>query len=297
MKNRLLSKLTIIIMITMIVLNYGCQEEDVPNEEILNKAIFNAPSIETAQQFFNQNAKPTTNKNARIVPTSLTDWESSTTKKYKQTQDMDVDILYTPIYLNTPFNAKAFLASTQQDGIVDSKKLYLLYKDEPLDNGLSAYIFIYGLDGVLQHIYNYQNGLQIPLADYNTNVSSKTGDCNANPADMNDEEFEEFLSNCYSALEEVTVTATIDADDSPSGGLDFSPWVQIDGLGYNDTTGGTSPNGGNPQVFTPNVVGANPAAIAIALEIPFSSIEFNWLQQQNYKQPKFIRCHSCVFKQ
>ncbi|RNC84874.1 MAG: hypothetical protein ED556_09830 [Winogradskyella sp.] len=275
-------------LILCLLFAYSCQEEDNINSLQQTKEHFNTPSIEDAKAFFN-----TTNRlsNQRTTVASVTDWENSKSKHYKKTDEIDVDILYTPIYLDTQFNAKAFIASTENDGVVDARKLYVLYKTEDISNGLSAYIVVFKLDGTFDKAYNYENGIEVPFPLSN-NTSARTGnvDCDdTNVSNMTDEEYEEFLANCYSPLPAVTVTTTIDTGDSPGGGAPFNPfdnsngWVDIINIPAIDEgpiTGPGAPPNNNPQVFVPNTVTANAISIKLALEVDFTSPVAQWLEQQ-----------------
>ena len=178
--------------------------------------------------------------------------------------------------------------------MVDAKKLYVLYKDSETTDALSAYIIIYNLDGTFYTAYNFENGIEIPFPTQNTASSRTEVDCSdTDVSSMDNEEFEQYLANCYSPLPQVTVVAIAGTDGSAGGGpTGYNPfdnsnnWVGVefpigDPNGYN--TGTT--NGSNPQVFTPNSVSASAMSISIAIDALNSQIH-NWLQymenQQNY---------------
>ena len=288
------TKLLFKFLMLLCFINFSCQKEEAI-DITGNKEQFTAPTIDKAQQFYlNQNSSIEKSFTSRTTVTSHIAWEKSKNKNYKQTDSLTIDILYTPMYLNTRFNAKAFIAMTSSDNIVDAKKMYVLYKTNDISNGLSAYIVFYNLDGTFNSAYNYLNGVQIPFPTPSNSSLSRTTDCNeANVEEMTDEEFEEYLANCYSMLDEVTVVATIDAGPSDGGGM---PLDQTNGgilnisfidVLNNPTTGG-NPSGTNVNVFAPNVVNGSPSSIAFALNIPFSSLEFNWLLQQQVNNQSLL---------
>ena len=282
MKNNLKRLRIKLIAVALLLTAFNCEKENA-DETISQQELFNAPSIESAKQFFNHNSKYT-NANeiqAKNTFSSLqTDWQVSKTKKYKETQQADVDILYTPIYLDTDKDANAFVASTEQNGNVESKIIFILHKTNNNQNGLSAYVFMYNLNGTLELEYNFENGQSIPFTENANGLQAKTN-CATLP-NLTPEEIMQWLSDCTIALDEVVVighlSEEIDAGDSGGGGLDISPWIQIDGLGYEGNTYGVG--GGNPQVFVSSTVSATGFSISTALGLPFSSLQSQWLTQQ-----------------
>ncbi|OZV69377.1 hypothetical protein [Winogradskyella aurantia] len=270
--------------VVFLLIAFSCEKDN--TDEILTQDKYDTPSVNSAKDFFNQNSLYTNNigTQARNSIGSLQiDWQNSEAKNYKETPQTVVDILYTPIYLDTDKDAKAFVASTEQSGNVESKIIFVLYKTTNNDNGLSAYVFVYSLDGNLELEYNFENGQSVPFADSSNGLQSRNStNCDELP-NLTVEEIMEWLSYCTTMLDEVVIVAqlneTIDAGPSGGAGMDFSPWVQIDGLGYE---GGTSQSGtgGNPQVFVSNTVSATGFSISTALGLPFSSIESQWLTQQ-----------------
>jgi hypothetical protein len=272
-----------LLAVAFLLIAFSC-EKDNENESLVTQELFNAPSIVSAKQFFNQNSRYTNTNGTQArntFNTLQTDWQSSKTTKYKETVENDVDILYTPIYIETDKDAKAFVASTEQGGNVESKIIFVLHKVSNNENGLSAYVFVYNLNGTLEFEYNFDNGQSVPFVENANGLQSRTTDCGELP-NLTPEELLAWLAQCTIALNEVVVYGqlnTIESGDSGGGGLDFSPWVQIDGLGYEDGTSGA--NGSNPQVFVSSLVSATGFSISTALGLPFSSIESQWLTQQS----------------
>ena len=270
----------------------GCEQDY--SEDLSSKQSFKTPSVAQAKQHFEQKSiyRITHNGVQLESTTSSTslqvDFASSKDENYKDTPVQDVDILYTPIYLNTTKNAKAFLASTDDNGVVDSRIIFTLYKDAPSDLGLSAYVFVYDLNGDLDLEYNFDNGQSVPFSQTNTTDTmtvtlNSTIDCFELPT-LDVDAIMAWLENCNSIwLDEVVITAylnnTIDAGPSGGGGFgaDISPWVSIDGLGYLDQDPTLGTGGTNSSVFVSNVVVADPISIALALELSISSPEVNWL--------------------
>lgn len=276
----------------VLFVNFSCQKDE-SNDLVISLEKYSSPSIEAAQSHFNQKRNTPSTSFLRTESTGTgADWESSLTKEYKKTSEIEVDILYTPVYLNTQFNAKAFIASTEYEGVVDSRKIYVMYKANNTSNGLSAYIVVYNIDGVFDKAYNYEDGVSIAFPTSSQSSATRTTDCSEEGVDeMTDGEFEDFLANCYGTLDEVDLGTIISSSSSTEndggGGAPPNPidtndaWVDIDGLWdpIDTQTGGTG-TGTNPEVFAPNIVSATAQSIATALEIGFFSIESNWLQEQ-----------------
>ena len=274
-----------LLAIAFLLITFSCEKENA--DEIITQEKFNAPSINSAKQFFNLNSQYS-NTNGIQAKNSFgslqTDWPSSKTKDYKETPEEDVDILYTPIYLDTDKDAKAFIASTEQNGTIESKLIFVLYKATNNENGLSAYVFVYNINGTLELEYNFENGQSVPFAENSSGLQSKNiTDCSQLPS-LTPEELLAWLAQCTIALDEVTVVGylneTIDAGDSGGGGFDISPWVQIGGfeIPYEGGSGGSS--GANPEVFISNIVSGTGFSISMALGLSLSSIQAQWLNQQ-----------------
>jgi hypothetical protein len=279
-----------ILMFGISIFFTSCEKENA--FEVINKETFDAPSIESAKQFVNSNSN-TTNPNlsyskSSTDPTSVAYWEGSKTKKYKETQEQDVDILYTPIYVNSPrTDIKGFIASTEQNGIVDFRKLYILYKSNDLSNGLSAYILIYGMDGYLQLAYNYENGQQVPLPEANdgNTLNKSSSGCDGNISTMTDAQFENWWANCSGiGLDEVVVNTTLSNPTGSTGGStsafndwNTSPWQSIDPATIFPIGSGT--NGNSSPWHTPNVTVANEVSISTVLNVSYNSAIANWLRE------------------
>jgi hypothetical protein len=284
----------------------ACEKES--TDEIITQEKFDAPSIELAKQFVNSNSN-TSNPNVSFRSsssdlTSVTHWEGSTTKQYKETEELSVDILYTPIYVNSSrTDIKGFVASTEQNGIVDSRKFYVLYKSNDLSNGLNAYILIYGLDGNLQLAYDYVNGQPIPLPESNNGGSSlnrSSGECDGDISAMTDEEFENWWANCSGIpLDEVVVTAPAPlSNEGPNSGStdafnDWNNWVNVYIPAVTDPGGSDYNNGGtngdnNTNWYNPNVTVANAPSISAVLGVAYNSAIANWLREMEQTNQQIL---------
>ncbi|MBT8243926.1 MAG: hypothetical protein HKP48_07925 [Winogradskyella sp.] len=298
MKNKRLKHFLKLKLLFLCCLNLflNCQKEENINPVEQTKEQFVAPSLDDAISFYNQNTISLSNSTSRTTSTSVTDWESSSQEKYKQTSEVDVDILYTPIYINTPNKVKAFVASTEQDGIMYTKTIIVLYKTYEIDNGLSAYVLIYNLNGNLDYAYNYENGLQIPFPDVSTSATiSRTSDCSTGiTGSMSTAQVIDYLSNCTIVLDEVIINAPSGNPD-PNGDAQTTPLD--DPYNYNNISipfiieddpqdGGSDTE--NPTVFVPNVVTASALSISISLDIEQFEIEFAWLLEQQQNNPTIL---------
>jgi len=285
MKRKLkILNLTILLCIVFV----SCEKEDEVNN-VLKQEKFMPASVQDAESFFKDNYRiPIGIENPLKSTDDLQiDWQNSSTKPYKESTTQDVDILYTPIYLNTNANAKAFIASIDNNGITESKIFLTIYKDDEFgSNGLSAFVIRFNVDGTIEKAYNLDDGLQIPFV---SNTSSSTGngkstvDCTQLPVGGDFEDWQYWLGMCEGMLDPVTVIATnpiLDEGPSSGGGcLDCSSWPAFDSSIFNDnsTSSGTSSNV-NPSVIVPNMVSADPISISIALEAPPLSQENIWLK-------------------
>lgn len=282
----------------------ACEKES--TEEVITQEKFVAPTVESARQFVTSNRNNISFKSSSSNLTSVTHWEGSKTKKYKQTEGLDVDILYTPIYVNSPrTDIKGFLASTEQNGIVDSRKFYILYKSNDLSNGLNAYILIYGLDGNLQLAYNFENGQSVTLPESingGSTLNKSSGECDGNISSMTDEEFENWWANCSGiALDEVIVTAPAPlTNEGPNSGSTsaFNDWNSSQWVGVHipavTNPGGSNYNSGgtigdnNTNWHNPNVTVANAPSIAAVLDAAFNSIIANWLREMEQSNQQIL---------
>lgn len=272
---------------------FNCKKEELVNDTY-EQQVYHVPSINLAKSYFNTNSiygDASISQLKTNQASILTDWEVSTERTYKETPQEVVDILYTPIYINTTKNLKAFVATAQHNGSLESKIFTIAYKNNNTTNNLSAYIFIYGLDGNLEREYNYENGQQVDFQTVATssNPLSKSVDCSELPS-FNFDELIEWASMCVIALNEVVVVAqlpTIDAGDSSTGGFGDSTSLPPGSIFPEDY----SPSGSgsvSPLWFNPNLVGANPFSISTALGIQFNSLETLWLSQLPAAQSQLL---------
>jgi hypothetical protein len=283
------------------ILSTSCEKEN--TDEIITQEKFNAPTIELAKQFVKTNSNASnlnvSLRNSSSNQISVTHWEGSKTKKYKETEEQNVDILYTPIYVkSTRTDIKGFIASTELDGIIDSRKFYILYKSNDLKNGLNAYILIYGLDGNLQQAYNFENGQSIPLPENNNgNVSNRSSvECDDDVSAMNDEDFEYWWANCNNPISEVVVVANTFSNDggnnsgSTSAFNDWNSWIYIpaninpNGSSYNNG----STNSNNTPWHSPNVLVANAPSISSILDAAYNSTIANWLREMEQTNQQML---------
>ena len=278
----------------------SCDKEE--TSESIEQNIFNAPKALSAKQFFDKSSSLNSNKLGKSNSTSksVIDWESSSEKNYKNTPEAIVDILYTPIYLRTNGDAKAFLASTELNGVVDSRKVYILYKSNDISSGLSAYIFIYGLDGILQQVYNFENGVELPLPENNNSSLQSKGECEGNIANMTDEEFDHWLANCFGGIRDGEVVVTDPALSNEGGTYggstsaldDFNFWsgVSIPPVDTNSNSSnyGQAGSNGRDIWYSPNTIIPKGAAIANALDLEFNTAEALWLIEQDIANQKLL---------
>lgn len=288
----------------LLTLYFACQKEN--TDEPTTQKKYSAPSITSAKQFVDSEPSSTSVALAKSSGStiSVTHWQGSETKKYKQTLSLDVDILYTPIYVDSPrTDIKGFIATTEHNGIVDSRKFYILYKSNDLSNGLNAYVLIYRLDGQLEWIYNFVDGQDMPLQEHNSGtVSAKSSvvECDGvNMADLTDEEFENWWANCTGvALNEVTVTAPLSNDSGIMGGSALNDWnsgswfgieipaiINPGGSGYNN---GSINGDATIDWHSPNVTIATAASISLVLEADYSSATANWLRQMEQDDQQLL---------
>ena len=287
-----------LLAIAFLLITFSC-DKDNESEPLIIQEKFNAPSIENAKQFFNQNSG-LQNKGLTQAKSSsstlLTDWESSKTKDYKETPEADIDILYTPIYLQTDKNAKAFLASTQEGNNIESKIVVSLYKNTSSQNSLSAYIFIFNLDGTLELKYNIENNQPIPFttntANRQTSNRTMSFDCNAPILSLGN--LIEYIQKCTIQLDEVLV---IGGGGGESGGeegnsfdADLPNFLQIPYIGDMDSEelGGGTSGAVNAGVYASNIIAPTSASISTALGLVGVSSESEWLEQQSIENPSLL---------
>ena len=270
----------------------SCQKDDSPSTTLTKT--FNSPTIEAARNYFNANSKyanPLNYQARSNDPAIDIDWDNSKEKKYKDEPAQTVDILYTPLYLETEGNAKAFVGSIEQDGQIDSKIFILLYTSSAVVEAFSGYALIYNLDGTLNYGYQYSNGQRIAEGIPTAPGSGGTG-------------LQRNASNCPDPFESMDCLldwiggdwfgldgfiqndeVVIEVGDSSTGGTGlnsdspFPPSIEIPYIG--DDQGSS---GGTALVpwWNSNTVQANGLSILVALEIPIIDIlpEVDWILNQ-----------------
>ncbi|MFT6128205.1 MAG: hypothetical protein ACJAVA_002704 [Flavobacteriaceae bacterium] len=169
MKNFNSKPFFILMLITSCILS--CQKEDdtISPNSINNK--YKVPSITSVKQNFNAKAIfANFNINQEILfredgPQIEMDWDKSTSKKYKEpiSTTPQLDILYTPISLNTKGNAKLFLASIEEDNVLKSKIMCLIYTQSNNISLFSGYVLIFNLNGQLEKKSKYEDGNKVEI--------------------------------------------------------------------------------------------------------------------------------------
>jgi hypothetical protein len=277
-------------LVAFLILPYGCERD----EEIVisTKAKFNAPGITQAKHHVEQHTTlklrdPNNFFQSRDLEDDLTvDWELSGIKEYKDEPEQQVDILYTPIYINNDAEAKMFVGSVEYNGEIKSNIFCLIYTDLENTNTFSGYILRFDLNGALLEARKYQNGSIVNPQNNTSEGMSRTNCDNETIFDMLILLLDGSgsLSNWHGCLDTVVVygsNTTIDAGDSTGGGspLDtalppsiYIPPADIDG---NNTAGGI----GLP-FWSLNYVTANGFNISQWLEIhPLTPIA-QWLMTE-----------------
>lgn len=216
-------------------------------------------------------------------------WDESTTKKYKeptQTIPQEVDILYTPISLNTGGNAKMFLGSIDDDSTIDSKYIFLIYTTPNNPNLFSGYVFIYDLDGNLENLSKYEEGIKIAVAS-NSRMASRDG------GGFTMGELLDFIGGDWFGLTGFIENDLVnvywpeftDVEDTGGGYTDwFNPNISIpatgNGGGSSGGNGGSNTNDPDMDIIVwwqPITIFAHGISISNAIEVDLSSIEANWL--------------------
>jgi hypothetical protein len=281
-------------LVAFLILPYGCERDE--EIAISTKAKFNAPSISQAKRHVEQHTSlklrdPNNFFQSRDLEGDLTvDWELSGIKEYKDEPEQQVDILYTPIYINNDAEAKMFVGSVEYNGEIKSNIFCLIYTDLENTTTFSGYFLRFDLDGILLSASKYNNGMIVQPENDNSGTLGRSN--NSDCTDFNtllqclQDYFGGDLDMSFwhlgGILDTVVVTATsIDAGDSTSGGspLDtalppsiYIPPADIDG---NNTAGGI----GLP-FWSLNYVTANGFNISQWLEIhPLTPIA-QWLMTE-----------------
>jgi len=240
-----------------LILPYSCERDE--QIAISTKAKFNAPSITQAKQHLEQHTTlnlkdPNNFFQSRNLEGSLTvDWELSGIKKYKDEPEQQVDILYTPIYINNDAQAKMFVGSVEYNGEIKSNVFCLIYTDLENTTTFSGYFLRFDLDGILISASKYNNGMIVqPENDNNGALGrSNNSECTdfATLMQCLQDYFRGDLDMSFwhlgGILDTVVVTATsIDAEDSMSGGNPFdtalppSIYIPPADIDNNNTGGG-----------------------------------------------------------
>jgi hypothetical protein len=214
-------------LVAFLILPYGCERDE--EIDISTKAKFNAPSITLAKHHVEQHTTlklrdPNNFFQSRDLEGSLTvDWELSGIKEYKDEPEQQVDILYTPIYINNNAEAKMFVGSEEYNGEIKSNIFCLIYTDLENTTTFSGYILRFDLNGALLEARKYQNGSIVNPQDNTSEGMSRTNCDNETIFDMLIMLLDGggSLSNWHGCLDTVVVygsNTSIDAGDSTGGG-------------------------------------------------------------------------------
>jgi hypothetical protein len=276
---------------------YGCQKDDSFSEVIIENSQFSIPKIEDVKSnYLSKRGYGGAADNLAFRGNTNTlniDWDNSNPKRYKDevlpnNTLQGLDILYTPIHLNTLGHAKAFIGSVNNNGNVESKIYVLFYTNSDIPTKFSGYIMLYSIEGQLENAYNYQEGIQIDVASNNSQNIPNTANRASDPGcDI----FEtigcmlDFLGDDWFGVDgfltqdEVIVNAIVYSTLGNRGIEWHSPDINIPA----ESNGGQSSSGGNTtgQWWSPVSVTPNLSAITAILGLPINSITYNWLQNQN----------------
>lgn len=279
---------------------FSCQkEEDIATPTSIER--LKVPSISEAKSHFELNNKiPIRDGNNNGIEfrtsaaTITIKWDESSTKKYKDETDtspQQVDILYTPITLNTQGNAKMFLASIDDNGTVDSKYVFIIYTIPENPRLFSGYVFIYDLDGNQESMIKYEEGIKVSTGSYNRMAQRNDGDGGGG---FTMGELLNFIGGDWFGLDgyienylvEVYWPEFTDVDDFGGGPIDDSPWFNpinipvATNAGGSGNSNGNTGNGYDPDDIVwwqPIAIFAHGLSISNAIEVDLSSIEANWL--------------------
>lgn len=280
MKNKTLLFLVIIALI----FNNGCQKDESVTENVSQR--FSVPSVEKARDHFNSKSNLTTRFNELFRSSSgrtpEADWERSKTKYYKDVEEESLNILYTPLYIDTSNNIKAFIGTAEEGGIIESKIFVLLYDINNTFEAFSGHLLIYHLEGDLQVVQRYTNGIQVELNDNTTSNRLNTDNPNCDePPLLELFEFIIWSFHCkMNPLGEVNLinNTNLDPGDTSNGGIDFS---QTNVININPLTSENESSSGNmiqTQWWTSNTIEPHGLSIMRALELPHAELpEAQWL--------------------
>uniref|UniRef100_UPI002FE24110 hypothetical protein n=1 Tax=Paucihalobacter sp. TaxID=2850405 RepID=UPI002FE24110 len=287
-------KIATLMLIAFLILPYSCEKEE--RIEASNKAKFYAPTIFDAKRNFEQqstlNFKDANNYfQSRELQTSLSiDWELSQTKKYKDEPEQEVDILYTPIYINNDAQAKMFLGSVEYNGIVASNLFFLYYTDTENTDTFSGYILRFDLDGVLQTASKYINGVLVDPDNISEGTLGRSSNSECTDFATLFQCLADYFGNLDASnwhlgglLDEVVVTAYLDA--GPSGpGSSSNPFDTAMSYPINilpvDIDDSNSLGGVRLPWWSVNRVTANGFNVLQWLEIHPLTLEGQWLMTE-----------------
>lgn len=212
----------------------NCQDEEMPLDKIsssLEQEIL-VPNISEAQLNFEQsssnaNAYNTQHKNANSKRRNFfVHWKKSRT--YDFNDELGAQILYTPVLTENKLNrSKTFLASVKNNkSKIVSKMFSIHYHDYHINEAFSGYIFEKDLEGYVDKIYTYKNGVRTKKyavkkknQESKATTAFKQDDC----PPMTDEEWQWVLEmleasggGTYTSLDCVVIVAY--SDDDPTGG-------------------------------------------------------------------------------
>ncbi|TXE15959.1 hypothetical protein ES692_14480 [Psychroserpens burtonensis] len=295
-----------VIILTMIALAFfSCQKED----DILtpvNNVRFTVPAVSSAKSYFEANNKVPFNDDnnfqLRTGPAEMTvKWDKSSTKKYKdETLEIpqQVDILYTPIELNTKSHAKMFLASIDDNGTVDSKYIFLIYTSLENPSSFTGYVLIYSLEGVWENLYKYEDGNRVDINSTNRMISRNDGDGEGLGFTLG--ELLDLMGGSWSEVSNliqndlVIVNAYLNnpefVDVDPNSGSTtgnndwFNPTIHIPAnTGGGGGSSGSGSNNDNDPInyvkdwWQPTMIFSHGLSISNVIEVDLASIEADWL--------------------
>jgi hypothetical protein len=296
-----------IIILTLVTLSmFSCQkEQDIATP--VNNERFKVPTINASKLYFETNNKIAINENNELIlrndAAQMTiKWDESETKKYKdetQAIPQQLDVLYTPITLNTNGHIKLFLSSIEVEGVVDSKYVAIIYTSPNDPNLLSGYVLVFNLEGNLEYKYKYIEGVKVDF-DTTNGVTQRTeigddDDCYCwTIGEMLDWVGGDIFGvGGFIQGDETIVTAHANAPtfiDAEEGGYInyygsdlYDPSTNIppynsggSGAG-GDNNGNSNDDGYIKVVWQPVTIFAHGLSISNAIEVDLSSIEANWL--------------------
>ncbi|WP_299108253.1 hypothetical protein [uncultured Tenacibaculum sp.] len=152
---------------------YNCSQENDLSKEVLVQSNYSIPSVKETQQTFQQTffSKNTFSKSEKQLDIL---WEESSVKKYKE----DINILHTPIDLNSEIRIKSLVSSVEKEGVIESYILTLVYDEDSNNQAFSGYIFKHDNKGAFIEVYQYKQGTYIQtLKEINTSKNFSNRGC------------------------------------------------------------------------------------------------------------------------